>query len=119
MNAIVHTTTQNIKIAILRSFSIPNARKPRASAIDIGSPFALGGVAGSIRANAAAIAATAAPQAKGIAVPSIFSLKTYSATSANTAAQTQPSEPNTLMLGNASGVLFDIAIAEVKPHVGI
>ena len=90
-----------------------------ASATDIGSPFAFGGVAGRKRANIAAIAATAAPQASGIDVPSISASKRNFAPSAKTAAQTQPSEPKTLMLGNASGVLLTIAIEDVSPQVGI
>ena len=99
--------------------SIENARKPRASTADIGSPFAFGGVAGRNNANTAETAATPAPQANGVAVPSITVPKQLLPTRANTAAQIQPSEPNTRIIGNASGVLFAIAIDAVNPHVGI
>ena len=79
------------------SLSIPNARKPRASVIDIGSPFAFGGVAGKKSENTAATNATPAAHASGMFVPSIEMSNIALAPSANTAAQTQPRDPNTLM----------------------
>ena len=103
----------------MRSRNIENAPNPKTAGNDIFFEVSAGGVWGNSREKTAAKAAIPAPQARGIAVPSIFVSNSCFAARAKSAEHTQPKDPKTLIKGKVSEELWRNAIVVVSPHEGI
>jgi len=74
---------------------------------------------GSVRFTITATIPMPAPQSMGITVPSILLPNIFNATKLQIPEATQPIEPKTRICGNFSAGLWAIAMALVRPHVGI